>query len=110
MKNQRKTTKKNAALYVRANHMDGLSPQAILGTHYALSKGYNVPLTQIYTDVCTGNNEQRPGFNKLLKESRKKKFDTVIVTSMDRLARKPEQLFMMNIHLMMRNITLKVAN
>ena len=110
MKNQGKKTKKNAALYVRSNHMDGLSPQVILGTHYALSKGYNVPLNQIYADVCSGKANERPGFNKLLKESRKKKFNTVIVTGVDRLARTPEQLFMMNIQMMMKNITLKVAN
>lgn len=109
MKNQGKNTKKNAALYVRSNDMDRLSSQVALGTHYALSKGFDVPLNQIYSDVCSGKVTERPGFNKLIKESRKKKFNTVIVTGMDRLARTPEQLLVMNIQMMMKNINLKVA-
>lgn len=105
-----KKIKKNAALYVRSNNMEGLSSQVILGTHFALAKGYNIPLNQIYSDVCSGNSKERPGFERLVSESRKKKFNTVVVTGLERLARSPEQLFMMNMELIMKNLKLKVAN
>ncbi len=113
MKNQvtkQNQSTKNAALYIRSNHVDGLPSQVILGTQYATTKGYNVPISQIYTDVCSANAKERPGFTKLMRESRKKKINTVIVTGTDRLARTPEQLFMMNLQMMFQNINLQVVN
>lgn len=113
MENQgknRKNNKKSAALYVRANNMEALSRQVILGTHFANAKGYNLPLNQIYSDVCSGNAVERPGFRKMIAESRKRKFNTVVVTGIERLARNPEQAFMMNMELTINNLRLKVAN
>lgn len=51
-----------------------------------LTQAYGQPL-KVYKDSASGLNEKRPGLAKLLKDSRKGKYNTLAITYEDRLAR-----------------------
>lgn len=47
---------------------------------------------QVYADVISGTKESRPEFNRLLEDMRAYKFNAVVVTKLDRLARSLQHL------------------
>lgn len=59
-------------------------------------KGYcdrmDYEIYDIYKDKISGSKESRPGFNKLMQDSRKKRFDAVLCWKLDRLGRSLEHL------------------
>ena len=62
-----------------------LNMQIELIKQYMLSKGISVD--DVYSDVASGLNENRTGFNSLLEQVFKKEIDTVYITYKDRLSR-----------------------
>jgi len=46
----------------------------------------------IYEDIISGTKSSRPQFNRLLEDMRKFKFDTVLVTKLDRIGRSLQHL------------------
>ena len=62
-----------------------LNMQIELVKQYMLSKGISVD--DVYSDVASGLNENRTGFNSLLEQVFKKEIDTVYITYKDRLSR-----------------------
>ena len=67
------------------NQSKELNMQIELIKQYMLSKGVSVD--DVYSDVASGLNENRDGFNSLLEKVFKKEIDTVYVTYRDRLTR-----------------------
>lgn len=67
------------------NQSKELNMQIELIKQYMLSKGVSVD--DVYSDVASGLNENRDGFNSLLEQVFKKEIDTVYVTYRDRLTR-----------------------
>ena len=47
---------------------------------------------KVYKDVISGSTQSRPAFNELLEDMRHYKFDTVMVTKLDRLGRSLQHL------------------
>jgi len=52
----------------------------------------NIEIYKIYSDTISGIKESRPGFNDLLEDMRKYKFDCVMVTKLDRIGRSLQHL------------------
>lgn len=106
------TTNKNnkVALYIRANNNEGIKTQLLRAITYANKKGLSICPSRMYADICSGNESNRPAFNKMLSENRKKKFATVLVTDTNRLGRTPEVQMMSQVQMVMRGLTMKVAN
>jgi len=55
-------------------------------------KRMNFEVFKVYTDTISGSTTTRPLFNKLLEDMRHYKFDTVMVTKLDRLGRSLQHL------------------
>ncbi len=55
-------------------------------------KRNNFVVYKVYKDVISGTKSSRPAFNKLLEEMRHYKFDAIMVTRLDRLARSLQHL------------------
>lgn len=53
-------------------------------------KGWEV--YKVYSDIISGSASSRPGFNELLKDMRQYKFQAIIVSKLDRLARSLQHL------------------
>ena len=64
---------------------EDLQKQEQLINDYCNSNG--IIINNIYTDIASGMNEDRIGFNKLLKDIIERKVDTVYITYKDRLTR-----------------------
>lgn len=62
-----------------------LNNQIELIKQYMLSRG--IAVDEIYSDIASGLNEKRIGFNHLLESVFKKEIDTVYITFKDRLSR-----------------------
>ena len=97
------------ALYLRANNADGIAKQLFLAIKYAQNNGIDISHSRIFADICSGNQYPRPAFDRLLREKRDKKYQTVLITSPDRLGRSPESVFMAHLELVSRGIELRVA-
>lgn len=95
------------ALYIRANNADGVAVQLFRAMTFANKKGLSLSPSRIYADICSGNQFPRPAFDRMLSEKSEKQFKTVLITDNTRLARNPETLFMANMMLVMRGLTLK---
>ncbi len=98
------------ALYIRANDVDGVARQLFRAITFANKNGVELSPSRIYADLCSGNKFPRPAFNRMLSENRQKQYNTVLITDTSRLARTPESLFMANMQLVMRGLTLKVVD
>jgi DNA invertase Pin-like site-specific DNA recombinase len=78
--------KKKIAIYLRVSRADqNIENQRDTLINYSIKSDYE--LFKIYEDTGTGSNEKRDSLNELLKEARKRKFDTVLVWKFDRFAR-----------------------
>jgi DNA invertase Pin-like site-specific DNA recombinase len=55
-------------------------------------KRNNYEIFKVYKDVISGKSINRPQFNELLKDMRDFKFDTVLVTKLDRMGRSLQHL------------------
>jgi DNA invertase Pin-like site-specific DNA recombinase len=55
-------------------------------------KRNNYEIYKIYKDVISGKSTNRPQFNELLKDMRDFKFDTILVTKLDRMGRSLQHL------------------
>lgn len=110
--NNTPTTNKNnkVALYIRANNVDGVVRQLFYAIPYIIKNGLELPTSHVYADLCSANQFQRPAFDRMLREKRDKRYKTVMVSDMSRLARNPESLLMANMQLTMSGLTLKVMN
>jgi hypothetical protein len=84
-----------AALYTRAanseNAPERLAEQERIVRQWAAQKNYEV--VQVYSDIGSGNTDQRPGFQQLLSDARAKEFEVVVVTDLVRLFRSHSLLY-----------------
>ncbi len=55
-------------------------------------KRNNLEIYKIYKDIISGSTSSRPQFNNLLEDMRGYKFDTIMVTKLDRLGRSLQHL------------------
>jgi DNA invertase Pin-like site-specific DNA recombinase len=81
---------KRAAIYVRVStHEQETDMQETELGEYCENRGWSC---SVYRDKASGAKNDRPALNALLSDMRKRKFDVVIVWSLDRLARSLKQL------------------
>ena len=52
-----------------------------------LAKGRGLKVVQVYRDMATGKNSNRPALNKMLKDAHRHAFDVIVVWALDRLSR-----------------------
>ena len=57
---------------------------------FAISRGWEIYAT--YQDYASGASPSRPALDKMIRESRARHFDTVLIVRLDRLARSVKQL------------------
>lgn len=78
---------KRCAIYARVSTPEQrVANQLYDLRQFALQRGYDVACE--YTDVgVSGSKARRPGLDAMLKDARKRKFDVVIVSAFDRVAR-----------------------
>ena len=87
------TPKKRVAIYARVSTFDkGQDPetQLLQLREYAGRRGFDV--ADEYVDHATGTNEDRPNYQRLLDDVRKRKVDVVLVWRYDRFARSTQAL------------------
>ena len=104
-----RNTNEKVALYLRANNADGIALQLFRAMEYADKNNVVISPSRIFADICSGNQSPRPAFDRLLSKKGNKKYQTVMVTSPDRLGRNPDSLFMAHMQLISRGLELKVA-
>lgn len=82
---------KRCAIYLRVStqDQDTLLQRTEL-TEYAQTRGWNE--LAVYEDKATGTNTQRPEFQRMLKDARSRKFDTLLIWKFDRFARSLKDL------------------
>ncbi len=74
------------AIYVRVSTLDQTNEnQKIELLGFCERMGYEV--FNVYEDVISGTKDSRPGLDKLIKDARLRKFDSVLVWKLDRLGR-----------------------
>ena len=77
---------KRAAIYVRVSTEEqSVDNQLKPLENMALSQNYMV--TNVYKDTMSGGAANRPGFQQMLKDARMRRFDILLVWSMDRFSR-----------------------
>lgn len=83
-------TNRRAAAYTRvANAEDAsqrLADQEQIIRQWAVEKQHEI--AQVYSDIASGNTDQRPGFQQLIAGARAKEFDVVVVADLTRLFRR----------------------
>jgi len=80
-----------AAIYARVSTEDQHNENQVERLKdYAKLNKYNV--TKIYTDVMTGKSAARPALQNMIQDMRKRRFDILIVWSIDRLGRSLQHL------------------
>ncbi len=92
---------KNIVIYARyssdAQKRDSIKQQVDACKKYAANNDMNI--VKIYKDEAkTGRNDDRDAFQQMLRDSRHKTFDAVLVWKFDRFARKCVTLLIMNIY------------
>jgi len=81
------------ALYARVSRYDKEQDpenQLIKLRDFARSHGWDI--YQEYVDFASGANTNRSSFNKMLKDARSHRFDSVVIVRIDRLARSTRHL------------------
>ncbi len=87
------TPTKRVAIYARVSTFDkGQDPetQLLQLREYAGRRGFDI--IDEYVDHATGTNEDRPNYQRLLDDVRKRKVDVVLVWRYDRFARSTQAL------------------
>lgn len=64
----------------------------------------NIEIYKIYTDIYSGTVAQRPQFNILIEDMRQFKFNTIIVTKLDRIGRSLKHLLSLFEEFKLKNI------
>ena len=75
-----------AALYLRIS-TDKQELENQLEPLKKFAKGRGLKVVQVYRDMATGKNSNRPALNKMLKDAHRHAFDVIIVWALDRLSR-----------------------
>ena len=75
-----------AALYLRVS-TDKQELENQLEPLKKFAKGRGLKIVQVYRDMATGKNSNRPALNKMLKDAHRHAFDVIIVWALDRLSR-----------------------
>lgn len=79
------------AIYIRiSTDKQNLDNQRELCLNFCKEKGFEV--YKVYEDVYSGSKSSRPAFNQLLEDMRHYKFNAVVITKLDRLARSLQHL------------------
>lgn len=74
------------AVYCRVSTEEqNLNSQELACLDYCAKQGYEV--YKVYKDVMSGKNPLRPSFNELLNDMRLYRFNTIMVTKLDRIGR-----------------------
>jgi DNA invertase Pin-like site-specific DNA recombinase len=77
---------KRAALYCRVSTGDqNLDTQLLDLREFAKQRGFE--LVGEYTDVISGAKSKRPGLDRLMADARRRRFDVLLVSAFDRVAR-----------------------
>ena len=75
-----------AALYLRVS-TDKQEIENQLELLKGFAKGRGLKVVQVYRDMATGKNSNRPALNKMLKDAHRHVFDVIVVWALDRLSR-----------------------
>ena len=75
-----------AALYLRVS-TDKQELENQLEPLKKFAKGRGLKIVQVYRDMATGKNSNRPALNKMLKDAHRHAFDVIVVWALDRLSR-----------------------
>ena len=75
-----------AALYLRVS-TDKQEIENQLLPLKKFAKGRGLKVVQVYRDMATGKNSDRPALNKMLKDAHRHAFDVIVVWALDRLSR-----------------------
>ena len=75
-----------AALYLRVS-TDKQEFENQLEPLKMFAKGRGLKVAQVYRDMATGKNSNRPALNKMLKDAHRHAFDVIVVWALDRLSR-----------------------
>ena len=75
-----------AALYLRVS-TDKQELENQLEPLKKFAKGRGLKVVQVYRDMATGKNSDRPALNKMLKDAHRHAFDVIVVWALDRLSR-----------------------
>lgn len=81
------------AIYARISTSDGkqdLESQLIHLRRYAEARGWET--YNIYTDMMSGAKSNRPGYQQMMNDATKRKFDIVLVFRFDRASRSTKEL------------------
>lgn len=89
--------------YARVSKSDG---SQVLDSQLDALKAFGVEEQYIYTDRLSGADANRPGFNECMRSLRKD--DTLVVYSIDRLARGMNQAIKISDELQRKNVNLKI--
>jgi DNA invertase Pin-like site-specific DNA recombinase len=86
LKEERAEVTKRIAIYARVSTADQHPETQLLDLRLmAKQRGYEV--VHEYTDIISGAKSRRPGFDELLADARRHRFDIVLVAAFDRVAR-----------------------
>lgn len=84
-------TKMKVAIYCRVSTEEQRNEiQEEICLKYCQNFGHDV--YKVYTDTWTGASSKRPNFNVMLEDMRKKEFEAVVVTKLDRIGRSLKHL------------------
>jgi len=80
-----------AAIYCRVSTEEqNVDKQHEICRAYCQRQG--IQIYKVYEDICSGAKASRPSFNNLLSDMRRVKFNTIIVTKLDRIGRSLQHL------------------
>lgn len=79
---------KKCVLYTRVSKNDkSQDPENQREPLKKMAEAQGLEIVGEYTDLASGGNSNRPKFQQMLKDSREKKFDVILVWSLDRFSR-----------------------
>jgi len=87
-------TAKRVATYLRVstkNHGQNLDTQRLALEEYARNRGFDI-VAEYADHGVSGSKDRRPELDRLMRDSRARKFDTVLVARFDRFARSTKHL------------------
>ncbi len=98
-----------AAIYARVS-----TDEQELASQIAICQRYaeinNIKLFKIYSDVLSGKEQSRPNFNIMIEDMRCFKFNTIIVTKLDRIGSSLANLFSLFNEFIIKGIKLDAIN